>query len=265
MNATTHPTVPSRDHAGAPDVWTRARLMEPSPAGFIHIGASSGPWPLPVALPRTRRRKILVLMRSAAHALRRDRRVVRADVFEAMLRPPGRRTEAAGQAAPDADFDAVLLIETTTIPVADELLASDVLTQLLTNLHTAATRTLTFAASNTRRIGRVDHDRQGVFLLNYFSAGGVESNLFAWQYTAGWFQDQTGLDNSTVLQPLDPGTIPYTLVNHCRWDNLRDVLPSLLFKRSFRSFVLRVFADNDVAPRPILYRLHHPSPATQVT
>jgi hypothetical protein len=81
------------------------------------------------------------------------------------------------------------------------------------------------------------------------------ANLFAWQYTAGWFEDQTGLDNSTVLRPVDPDGVPYSLVNHCRWDRLRDVLPSLLFKRSFRGFVLRVFAENRVAPRPILYTL----------
>jgi hypothetical protein len=104
-------------------------------------------------------------------------------------------------------------------------------------------------------IAPVDHRRQGVFLFNYFSAKDVESNLFAWQYTARWFQDQPGLDNSTVLQPLG-GDRAYTLVNHCRWERMRDVLPSLVFKRSFRDFVLRVFDDNAVAPRPILYRVH---------
>jgi len=46
------------------------------------------------------------------------------------------------------------------------------------------------------------------------------------------------------------------LVNHCRWDRLRDVLPALIVKRSFRSFVLTVFAAKRVVPDPILYRLH---------
>ena len=94
---------------------------------------------------------------------------------------------------------------------------------------------------------------------NYFSAETVETNLDAWQYTAGWFQDQTGLSNSTVIQPVDTDAVPYRLVNHCRWDHLRDVLPSLIFKRSFHDFVLRVFADNKVIPRPILYKLHRPA------
>ena len=76
-------------------------------------------------------------------------------------------------------------------------------------------------------------------------------------YTAGWFQDQTGLDNSTVLRPLDPAqsTGGYSLVNHCRWDRLRDVLPALVLKPSFRTFVLHTFAEHRTAPHPVLYRL----------
>lgn len=232
------------------------RLIQPSAAGFVHIGASSGRWRLPLALPRTGRRSVLALMDTAATALRSDPRVVRADVFEAFLRPPGQPSHAAGQDIPEADFDAVLLIETTSVTVAAELSADEVLTRLLADLGRTATRSLVFTGSNLRRIVPVDHERQGVFLFNYFSAADVDTNLSAWQYTAGWFQDETRLDNSTLLQPTDPVASPYQLVNHCRWDHLRDVLPSLLFKRSFRTFVLRVFHDRRVVPRPILYRLH---------
>lgn len=249
-------SVPTQTGRGVPDSWTRARLVEPSTAGFVHVGASSGPWRFPVALPRARRTSILALMRTAAAALRDDPRVVRADVFEGTLRPPGRRPNAAGPDIPDADFDAVLLVETVDIAGATDLPGDGVLARLEADLREAAARTLVFAGSNARRIAVVDHERQGVFLFNYFSARDVTANLFAWQYTAGWFQDQTGLDNSTVLQPVEPDGVPYTLVNHCRWDRLRDVVPALLFKRTFRSFVLRVFGENHVAPRPILYRLH---------
>jgi hypothetical protein len=45
-----------------------------------------------------------------------------------------------------------------------------------------------------------------VFLLNYFYADRSHLNLAAWQYTAGW-------------------------------DRLRDILPALLFKHSFRTHV----------------------------
>jgi hypothetical protein len=40
-----------------------------------------------------------------------------------------------------------------------------------------------------------------------------------------------------------------------RWDRLRDVLPALLFKRSFRSDVLEHFRVNGVAAMPVLDRL----------
>ena len=39
------------------------------------------------------------------------------------------------------------------------------------------------------------------FLFNYFYADDSEQNIKVWDYTAGWFQYQTGLDNSTVILP----------------------------------------------------------------
>ena len=106
-----------------------------------------------------------------------------------------------------------------------------------------------------KRIGAVDHRRGGIFLFNYFYADSLEQNLAVWEYTAGWFQNETGLDNSTVLAPTQPDLSQYTLINHCRWDRLTDVLPALVFKRSFRDFVLAHFDANDTAPMPILYKL----------
>ncbi|HZO46206.1 MAG TPA: hypothetical protein VFB68_09960, partial [Xanthobacteraceae bacterium] len=72
---------------------------------------------------------------------------------------------------------------------------------------------------------------------------------------AGWFQKETGLDNSTVLTPIEPDLSQYTLINHCRWESVAQVLPALVFKRSFRNFVLAHFDANDTAPMPILYKL----------
>lgn len=246
---------PPRAGRSEQERWSRVKLIEPSTAGFALIAASSGPWRFPLALPRSRRRKILAILHAAAAAVRRDPRVARADVFKGVLRPPGGPSTNAREHAPDATFDAVLLVETSTVAVAEELLANHVLAELEDELRRNGNRSLAFAGSNARRIGPVDHERQGVFLFNYFSAPSVDTNLDAWQYTAGWFQDETGLDNSTVIQPVEPDSLPYSIVNHCRWDGWRDVVPSLLFKRSFHDYVLRVFRENEVVPRPILYRL----------
>lgn len=241
--------VPTR----APSRWTDARLIQPSSAGYLYLGASSGPWRVPLALPRARRRTLLSVLHTAAAQLRRDRRVDSADVFRGLLRPPGTRT-LPGQKAADPAFDAVLLARTTDPAAAEALVRSEPATRLLAHLQAAGAVTLAFAASNTRRIGDVDHDRPGIFLFNYFTADDVEANLHAWGYTAGWFREQTGLDNSTVLRPAGPAG-GYSLVNHCRWDRLRDVLPALVLKPSFRAFVLRTFANHRTAPHPVLYRL----------
>jgi len=44
----------------------------------------------------------------------------------------------------------------------------------------AASYVHTIAATNPRRIGPVDHTRQGVFLFNYFVADSVAQNLGVW-------------------------------------------------------------------------------------
>jgi hypothetical protein len=73
-----------------------------------------------------------------------------------------------------------------------------------------------------------------------------------WEYTAGRFQHETHLDNSTVLRSTQVDASQYILINHCRWNHLWNVLPSLVFKRSFRDYVLAHFEANDTAPLPIL-------------
>ncbi|QYJ03543.1 hypothetical protein KUV85_14585 [Nocardioides panacisoli] len=186
-----------------------------------------------------------------AAGLRAQPLVRRADVFRGFLRPPGSGTPYVGQVVPALLPDVVLLVETTTAEAAQRMLRHRAVVSVVAEEPTAHA----FAATDVRRIGPVDHDRQGVFLFNYFAGDGVETTLDAWQYTAGWFQRETGLDNSTVLAPLSPEMGEHTLVNHCRWDHPLDVVPSLMLKRSFRSYVLDTFARNRVSPRPLLYRL----------
>lgn len=171
-------------------------------------------------------------------------------LFDAILRPPGGRQNARGRAV---SYDAVLLVETDTPARAAELVAP-------ARTEAPATRPeerLVIAGSNVKRIGAVDHQRPGVFLFNFFSGPDATATLAAWQYTAGWFEEKTGLDNSTVILPEPQGSSPFTIVNHCRWDRLTSVLPALILRRSFRSFVLATFAASRVVPHPILYRSHH--------
>ncbi|GAA1057324.1 hypothetical protein GCM10017608_34590 [Agromyces luteolus] len=229
--------------------WTTARLVEPSTNGFLFVGISSGRWPIPPAVPSKRRRAALGRLHRLRALFATVDGVRRADVFRATLVPPGTSRGFEGQYADRAVYDAVLLVETGSVDDAAALAAHPAVTALGEEFPTR----LTFAARNVRRIGPVDHERPGVFLFNYFTADDVAGNLHAWQYTAGWFQDETALDNSTVLEPLDGAS--FTVVNHCRWDHYRDIVPALVTRRSFRTFVLRTFADHRVAPRPVLYAL----------
>ena len=144
-----------------------------------------------------------------------------------------------------------MLVRTST-PQAARALLDD---ERVREVSESVPNVLATAGRNVRRIADVNHQRQGVFLFNFFTADDQEHNLHAWQYTAGWFQDETNLDNSTVLGDLSNNS-PFVLVNHCRWDHLIDVVPSLIAKRSFTSFVLETFRQHRVAPHPALYRLH---------
>jgi hypothetical protein len=224
--------------------WTTAQLRAPSTAGFLIVAVSSGAWRLPFAVPSARRSRALRDLRTLAMALAAHHDVEETTTFRGLLRPPG-DDSLPGQWRGPAAYDAVLLVRTVDPAAARRLLA---------DAETAAPGALVFAGANARRIDDVDHARPGVFLFNFFTADSVDDNLFAWQYTAGWFQRETGLDNSTVIEPV-AGSTPFTLVNHCRWDGLGAVLPSLLFKSSFERFVLRTFRDHRVAPHPVLYRL----------
>jgi hypothetical protein len=82
-----------------------------------------------------------------------------------------------------------------------------------------------------------------------------KQNLEVWNYTAGWFQKETNLDNSTLLLPTKTEASAYTVINHCRWDNLKAIIPSLLFKKTFKKYVLDNFYANRVGAMPILYKL----------
>lgn len=182
--------------------------------------------------------------------------IVDATVFEAVIRPPGRGeySKRTDEAVHLADFDVAVLIEVRDDAALRQLVRNDVYLELESTIADAARSFYVVSGINEKRIGRVDHD-DGVFLFNYFVAENIEQNLRIWEYTAGWFQAETGLDNSTLMMPQDPDRSEYTVINHCRWEGLLDILPALLFKRTFRTYVLANFEANDVAPMPILYEL----------
>jgi len=234
----------------------RVSLVEPASSGYLHLAAEVDK--RPPFLPSSRKkRELIAKCKRWCRQLEADPSVVSAVVFDALVIPPGRGEfiEKRPGEVHVARFDLAILVETTSPEAADALRASSVYAEMERSVREAAAFTHRIAATNAKRIGPVDHERQGVFLFNYFFADDTAQNLAVWEYTAGWFQKETGLDNSTVLLPRDGESSGYNIVNHCRWDRLRDVVPSLIFKGSFRAYVLANFAANRTAAMPILYRM----------
>jgi hypothetical protein len=233
----------------------KARLQPTTSSGYLLVAAEIDRRPM--LLPNSRRKNALLQqLEVMVRALKQDPRVVEANLFDGLIDTPGRgEVVMQDRDVRPARFDVVVLIEATSPETAESLEEDRLYIQTRGLLERASGHTYWLRATNVRSMGPVDHRRPGVFLFNYFYARRTDLNLAAWQYTAGWFSDQTGLDNSRVLLPQDTSQPMFRLVNHARWDRLRDVLPALIFKRTFKSYVLAHFAANGVAAQPGLYRL----------
>src|SRR5215211_4365492 len=76
-----------------------------------------------------------------------------------------------------------------------------------------------------------------------------------WDYLGGWYQTETGLDNSTLLAPLEDEASDYVVINHARWDSLLGFAVRQFTKKSFRTYVVANLDAHNVGAMPILYRL----------
>ena len=237
----------------------RVRLIDPIDSGFMLLAAEVDRPQGPLFLFASRRKRRLIEdCKQLCDRIRQQAGIRDASVFQALVAPPGGDSpylRRRGESIHVARFDVVILIETESLKAADDIRSGPLYRALDERVRGVARYVYATAATNVKRMGPVDHSRGGVFLFNYFVADRQAQNIAVWHYTAGWFQQETCLDNSTVLLPSGQAEAGYTLINHCRWPRLRDVLPSLLFKRSFRRYVLEHFEANDTAPIPILYRL----------
>lgn len=247
-------------------------LQEPNEFGYIQL-AGEVESPHPLKKVSARKKALLADLIAAADDLiaALPDHVRRADVFTAFVIPPGsgegrRVLERQSYPVHVARFDAVVLVECPNPEAARQVRDHEAFQRLQRMLEAASTFTHCLAARNAKRIAEVDKTRDGVFLFNYFFAAdvqakrsaGVDILLAVWEYTAGWWTAYANLTNSTPLQPLDGEGSQYSLINHCRWDKLWDVLPHLLFRPSLGKFVLANFTANDIVAMPVLYRLARP-------
>lgn len=232
------------------------KLIEPSEHHFLIMAAEvdNRTFPFPIGSSKKKKR-LLQAAKELCRELEQLDEVVDAAVFKARLIPPGRGQyiKEHAEEVHIANYDVVVLIEQNSLLQNTQL--NKKIEALKTQMKEVSKHTYFQEATNLKRIGPVDHSKQGVFLFNFFYGDQLNQTIGIWHFTAGWFMQETNLDNSTVLLPNDQETSDYTIINHCRWNSMKDILPALIFKGSFKSYVLDNFYANKVGAMPILYEL----------
>jgi hypothetical protein len=237
--------------------FSKVALIEPRPFGYIHIAASVRPGPLPFVLRGRRVSEFLGRLKTLARQLEAVDSVLKATVYHARaIAPLSSYLKSRRGSIHVARFDVVVLVETPSPATAREVRGTPAYQALLDAITAAATDVHVMVARNIKRVADVDKTRQGIFLFNYFVGDDPTVVVDLWDYLAGWYAVETGLDNSTLLAPLEGERADYVIVNHARWEgSLPGVLLSQFTKRSFRSYVLANLDANRVGAMPVLYRL----------
>ncbi|MFD9124827.1 hypothetical protein [Kitasatospora sp. NPDC059571] len=231
-----------------------ARLVDPPRHGYVYLAAAVAP-PTGPPFPRANERRtgLLDRLKALAGEIEADESVERATVYRAIVIPP-----ATGYARQprfhQARYDVAVLVETTSVDRLDGLEDTDPYRALVTAVGKASADTLVMRASCLKSTGDVDKSRPGLFLFNHFVAEDRAVALELWDHLAGWYARETGLDNSTLLQPI--GDADYAFVNHARWDvGVPRFLLRQLARPSFRSYVQTNLLVNRTGAMPLLYRL----------
>ncbi len=241
--------------------YSKATLIEPSSLGYIHIGANVHPRSLPFTLLPTGREKSALLnrLKELADQLERRDDVETATVFETVGMPPHRKLPYIHERADSihlARFDVAVLVETSSPATAYDVQDASVYRTLVDALEEAATDVHVMVARNAKRVADVDKTSDGLFLFNYFVADDADVLPELFEYLAGWYAAETGLDNSTLLVPLNESDADFAAINHARWNlGLMQFLWAQLSKQSFQDYLLANLTANRAGAMPVLYQL----------
>ncbi len=222
----------------------------PPSSGYLYIAAAvAPPTRAPFVRSNTYRSTLLVRLKTHARDIEQLPDVLRVTVYRAVLVPP------SGPDIPHpAHFDVAVLIETNSPAALDAVRAADPYERMLSGIRTVATDVHIMPARCLRYLGNVDRDRPGLFLFNHFVADDAKVATELWEHLAAWYVAETGLDNSTLLEPI--GADDFVFVNHARWDkSLPRLAVEQFAKKTFRSYVLANLRANHVVAMPGLYRL----------
>lgn len=215
--------------------YPKAPLTEPLPYGYIYAGMTvDPPYRAPFVRRSSERDDALEKCKVLAHQLESLGEVIRSTVYEAVLIPP---IEGIPR------FDVILLVQTISPEAIAEVQTSEPYERLDADF--------VMTARNTRRIGDTEKTLSGTFLFNHFTAEDPVGAVEAWENLTGWYTSKTGVDNSTLLQPI--GEAPYALVNYVRLPRgpIQFML-SQVTRPSFHTFVRATLRANDMVALPLL-------------
>jgi hypothetical protein len=238
--------------------YSKVRLIEPAALGYMHVAAEvRAPQRTGPVLFSRERSQLIGALQVLGRQLERVPGVQKVSVYEAIaFGLPSAYVRQRATLIQPARFDVVVLAETDSPDVTRDVRGFTEYQALVDYLAARSRRVHAIAARNIKRVGDVDKSRPGTFLFNYFVGENPQVVLELWDYLAGWYQVETGLDNSTVLAPLEGEASDFVIINHARWDgSLVSVLAKQLAKKSFRSYVLGNLDANQVGAMPVIYRL----------
>lgn len=215
--------------------YDRPSFEEPITDHFLYAGwCVDPPARLPIVGRSEQRERMIERCRAHATATGRHEGVVSAIVYETEMIPP----------LPGIPrYDVLMLIRAHT---------PDRLAQAETDLR-ALEPDFVMPARNTRRIGDTDSTQAATFLFNHFTAQNPSMALEGFDQVAGWFPDKLGVDNTTLLQPVEQTASPYVFVNYVRVPHgARGFLLAMLTRPSFHTHVRRTLRKHDMTALPLL-------------
>lgn len=113
---------------------------------------------------------------------------------------------------------------------------------------------LTLTASVARQLGETETTWDATFLFNHFTAPSTEDAIAVWERVAGWYTATLGVDNSTLLVPIGPGS-PFAFVNYVRIPTgAARFLITQLARPSFHREVRSVLTSHGMRALPLLVR-----------
>jgi hypothetical protein len=215
---------------------------------------------LPVTLlPNREKAALLRRLKQRARQLEQLEDVETASVFKAVTMPPFHRFPYIKEHTDSlrlARFDIAVLIETSSLTAVPDVQDTSTYGTLVETIQSEATQMHVMAARNQKRIDDVDKTREGLFIFNHFVADDPDVMLELFDHLAGGYVAETGLDNSTLLVPLDEADADFVAINNARWDiNRFRFLWWEVTNPGLRKYVQATLKANHAGSMPVLYRL----------